>query len=112
MKSSSSASIFLILTILSCAFMKGSAFSVVPMPQKQVSSFTLLNLCPNQAADLVACAYQLKNDDKADVDNLKRMKSRSSAQQKCTGPVAWCRRFLSKALHLKDLPASTNSAQA
>jgi hypothetical protein len=92
--------------------MKGSAFSVVAMPQKQVSSFTLLHLHPDQAADLAACAYQLKNDDKDDVDNLMKMKSRSQVQEKCTGPVAWCRRFLSKALHLKDFSASTNSFQA
>jgi hypothetical protein len=109
MKSSLSTSIFLILTILSCGhFMEGNAFSVVLVPQKQVSSFTLLHLHPDQAADLAACAYQLKNDDNDDVDNLVRTKSRRTIEQKCTGPVAWCRRFLSKALHLKDFSSSSS----
>jgi hypothetical protein len=91
--------------------MESNAFSVVPMPQKQVSSMTLLRLHPSQAADLAACAYQLKNDDKNDVDSLVRTKSRSTNQQKCSGPVAWCRRMFSKALHFKDV-SSTSSLQA
>jgi hypothetical protein len=91
--------------------MTGNAFLVVPMSQKQVSSFALLHLYPSQAADLAACAYQLENDDKSDVDNLVRTKSRSTNQQKCSGPVAWCRRIFSKAFHLNDV-SSTSSSQA
>jgi hypothetical protein len=91
--------------------MECNAFSVDPMRQKQVSSFTLLRLHPSQAADLAACAYQLKNDDKNNVNNLARTESRSTNQQKYSGPVAWCRRFFSKALHLKGV-SSTSSVQA
>jgi hypothetical protein len=79
------------------------------MPQEQVSSFTSMYLHPSQAADLAACAYQLKNDDENDVNNLAR--TESTNQQKYSGPVAWCRRLLSKALHLKDF-SSTKSIQA
>jgi hypothetical protein len=91
--------------------MESNAFSVVLVPEKQVSSFTLLRLHPSQAADLAACAYQLKSDNKNDVSNLVRTESRRTNQQKCSGAVAWCRRFLSKALHLKDA-SSTSSLKA
>jgi hypothetical protein len=112
MKSPSSVGILLILTILSCTrFMESNAFLVLPMPQKQVSSFTLMHLHPSQAADLAACAYQSNSYDKNDVDNLVRTKSQRANQQKFSGPVAWCRRFLSKAFHLKD-SSSTKSVRA
>jgi hypothetical protein len=104
--------------------MEGNAFSVVPMnssvPRQHchdasIHTSTVLHLHPDQAADLAALAtlaYQFKSDEN---EYLSKKKSRSanpaspanasSIVRTHKGPVAWCRRFLSKALHLNSLQA-------